>query len=74
MDTSNSNTATTTTTETHNTNTGRTQRGSDLRTAGIALGVVVGFNLTWGLAVDGYDWAKQKLAARKAAAPATPAP
>lgn len=65
MDTSNSNTATTTTTTT-----GRTQRQSDMRTAGIALGVVVGANLAWGLAVDGYDWAKQKLAARKAATPA----
>lgn len=66
------NTVETTTTETQTQ--GRTQRGSDLRTAGIALGVVVGFNIAWGLGVDGYDWAKAKLAARKAAAPATPAP
>lgn len=70
MDTSN--TVETTTTEN---NTNRTQRQSDMRTAGIALGVVIGTNLAWGLAVDGYDWAKAKLAARKAAAPkATPAP
>lgn len=67
-----SNTVETTTTET---TTGRTQRGQDLRTAGIALGVMVGANLAWGLAVDGFHYAKEKLAARKADAPKeTPAP
>lgn len=58
-------TTATTTTESH-TAAPRSQRSQDLRTAGIALGVVVGFKITYGLVADGVDWAKDKLAARKA--------
>ena len=63
-----SNNTVTSTTETTSTTAPRSQRSQDLRTAGIALGVVVGFKITYGLVADGVDWAKAKLADRKAEA------